>query len=92
MFEQILTAFIKTGKLTIISANGKVVHAGDPCGDAPPPDVVLRLKGRMTAFKIAMRPDLYFGEAYMDGSIVFEQGDLWDLMDLCGRNLIHRPS
>jgi cyclopropane-fatty-acyl-phospholipid synthase len=36
--------------------------------------------------KIGLRPDLYFGEAYMDGSLVIEKGTLWDLLDLCGRN------
>ncbi|MGH9550026.1 MAG: class I SAM-dependent methyltransferase, partial [Terriglobales bacterium] len=31
-------------------------------------------------------PDLYLGEAYMNGSLVFERGNLWDLLDLFGRN------
>jgi cyclopropane-fatty-acyl-phospholipid synthase len=92
MFEGLLTAFIKIGKLTIIRADGRIVRVGkitDPMTDL---DVVLRLKGRLTAFKIALRPDLHFGEAYMDGSLVIEKGDLWDLLDLCGRNLVHRAS
>jgi cyclopropane-fatty-acyl-phospholipid synthase len=92
MFESLLTAFIKNGRLTIVRTDGRTVRVGkitDPASDL---DVVVRLKGRWTAFKIALRPDLHFGEAYMDGLLVIEKGDLWDLLDLCGRNLAHRAS
>jgi cyclopropane-fatty-acyl-phospholipid synthase len=37
--------------------------------------------------KIAVHPDLYFGEAYMDGALVLEKGDLRQLLDLCSRNI-----
>jgi cyclopropane-fatty-acyl-phospholipid synthase len=49
-------------------------------------EVVVRLAGPMTPLKLALWPDLYLGQAYMNGSLVFERGDLWDLLDLCGRN------
>lgn len=87
MLGGMITAFIKTGKLTVHCADGRVLHAGETTNPKSDPDVVVRLKKRSTAFKIAVRPDLYVGEAYMDGSLVIEKGDLWDLLDLCGRNL-----
>jgi cyclopropane-fatty-acyl-phospholipid synthase len=92
MLERTLTRFIKTGRLTIIRANGHAMRVGEPLDSAPTLDVVLRLKRPLTALKVAFRPDLYFGEAYMDGTLVIEQGSLWDLFDLCGRNLVHRRS
>jgi hypothetical protein len=39
----------------------------------------------MAPLKLALWPDLYLGEAYMNGSLVLERRDLWDLLDL-GRN------
>jgi cyclopropane-fatty-acyl-phospholipid synthase len=92
MFEGLLTAFIKNGRLTIIRADGRTVRVGKITDPATDLDVVLRLKGHLTAFKIALRPDLHFGEAYMDGSLVIEKGNLRDLLDLCGRNLMRRAS
>ncbi|HUZ74894.1 MAG TPA: cyclopropane-fatty-acyl-phospholipid synthase family protein [Stellaceae bacterium] len=85
-----LMAFIREGGLTIVRPNGKVVHVGEHSDTQSSPEIILRLKSSWTAFKIAMQPDLYFGEAYMDGSLVLEKGTLWDLLDLCGRNLVHR--
>lgn len=92
MFERFLTAFIKTGRLTVVCANGRILLAGEATDSASGPDVVLRLKGPLTALKIALRPNLHFGEAYMDGSVIIENGDLWDLLDLCGRNLAQGPT
>jgi cyclopropane-fatty-acyl-phospholipid synthase len=40
----------------------------------------------MAPLKLALWLDLYLGAAYMNGSLVLERGDLWDLLDLCGRN------
>jgi cyclopropane-fatty-acyl-phospholipid synthase len=92
VLEQALTRFIKIGRLTIVRPDGRVLRVGKPSADAPHLDVVVRLSSSLTTLKVALRPDLYFGEAYMDGSLAIEQGSLWDLFDLCGRNLAHRRS
>jgi hypothetical protein len=34
-----------------------------------------------------LRPRLYLGEAYMDGSLEVQHGSIWDILDLCGRNV-----
>ena len=95
MLERMLKSFVKTGKLTIIRADGTKFAAGDITSDSDP-DIVLRLKTRWTEFKIAINPDLYFGEAYMDGTVEIEHGCLAGLLDLWGRNLeispLRRPS
>lgn len=89
MLERFLTGFIKQGRLTVILADGKIIRAGGPSNEVPA-DIVIRLKHARTVLKIALRPELYFGEAYMDGSLSLEKGNLWDLLELCGRNLAHR--
>jgi cyclopropane-fatty-acyl-phospholipid synthase len=39
------------------------------------------------AGKIALFPGLYLGEAYMDGGLRMEQGTIWDLIEIAGRNI-----
>jgi cyclopropane-fatty-acyl-phospholipid synthase len=90
MFERKLAAFIKTGSLTIIRANGRRIHLGETINSSPQLTVVVRLTRRFVALKLMLRPDLYFGEAYMDGALVIEQGTLWDLFKLCGQNFVNR--
>ena len=87
MLDRKLARLIKTGRLTILGLRRDPVVLGSLLPEAPHLDVVVRVKDRLTAAKIALRPDPYFGEAYMDGSLVLERGTLWDLLDLCGRNL-----
>jgi cyclopropane-fatty-acyl-phospholipid synthase len=53
--------------------------------------VVVRLT-RRGALRIALHPELGLGEAYMDGDLTFEEGDLWDLLSLVGHNLPERKT
>jgi cyclopropane-fatty-acyl-phospholipid synthase len=53
--------------------------------------VTIRIRDWRTAARLALNPDLYLGEAYMDGGLVVERGTIWDLLDLLGRNLAARP-
>jgi cyclopropane-fatty-acyl-phospholipid synthase len=92
MLERTLIRFIKIGRLTVVDSKGRRVCAGCLSEEVPQLDVVVRLATRLTALKIALRPNLYLGEAYMDGSLALERGSLWDLFDLCGRNLANRRS
>lgn len=85
MLQLMLSKFIRVGRLTVYGLGRNAKVFGQPASGTP--DVAIRLTNRRTAWKIAIRPGLYFGEAYMDGSLVIEKGSLWDLFDLCGRNL-----
>jgi cyclopropane-fatty-acyl-phospholipid synthase len=89
MFERMLTGFIKEGTLAIVRPNGKIIRVGRPVGPSDP-EIILRIRSSWSALKIAIRPALYLGEAYMDGTLVLEKGTMWDLLELCGRNLEHR--
>jgi cyclopropane-fatty-acyl-phospholipid synthase len=88
MLKRILQRFIKIGRLTVVTANGSTLTCG---GSAGGPEVAVRLMKRATAVKLALWPDLYLGEAYMAGDLVIERGSLWDLLDLCGRNIQKQP-
>src|SRR6185312_14910426 len=76
---------LRAGRLTVRYADGSAETFGD--GSGPP--VAVRLT-RAGALRIAMDAGLGLGEAYMEGELVFEQGDLWDLLTLVGRNLPNR--
>ena len=47
----------------------------------------MRLHDRWTGMRLALRPRLALGEAYMDGKLTVEDGDIYDLLDLLGRNM-----
>jgi cyclopropane-fatty-acyl-phospholipid synthase len=91
MLQRALDQLIKIGRLTIIGRDGARKHFGEIPAGEPHLDVLVRLKGRLTPAKLALDPDRYLGEAYTDGTLVIERGTLWDLMDLCGRNLARNP-
>ncbi len=72
------------GQLTIIDAAGKP-HVVE--GLRPGPSVTMRIHDRWTGLRLLLRPRLAFGEAYMDGKLTVENGTLYDLLDLLGRNM-----
>jgi cyclopropane-fatty-acyl-phospholipid synthase len=90
VLQKTLRRFIKSGRLTVIGPNGTRLRAGQVPAEEPHLDVIVRLKGILTPTKLMINPDLYLGECYMDGALVIEQGTLWDLLDICGRNLGRR--
>jgi cyclopropane-fatty-acyl-phospholipid synthase len=77
---------IKTGDLTVRLAGGRTHRAGDGTG----PPVVIRLSRRGLR-RIAAQPSVALGEAYMDGDLVIEQGNLWDLLEMAGRSGARSP-
>jgi cyclopropane-fatty-acyl-phospholipid synthase len=89
VLKSVLKRLIRTGRLTVIDADGTLIVCGEAAMGQP--DVVVKLTSRLTSLKLALWPDLYLGEAYMEGELVIERGNLWDLLDLCGRNLEKLP-
>jgi cyclopropane-fatty-acyl-phospholipid synthase len=79
-----LRRFIRSGQLTVIYPDGSRFSFGD--GSAVPP-IVARFTSWKMAGLVALNPDRYLGEGYMNGTLLIEQGGLWGLLDLCGRNL-----
>jgi cyclopropane-fatty-acyl-phospholipid synthase len=90
MLERVLRSLIKVGNLTVICSDGRRLEVRNSVNGTHP-HIVLRLKKRSTEFKIAINPGLYFGEAYMDGTVEIEHGSLAGLLDLWGRSLAISP-
>jgi cyclopropane-fatty-acyl-phospholipid synthase len=77
MLRLFLSQMIERGTLRVIWPNGASRTFG-----SGHPRAAVRLKGRLTPFKIGLRPELNFGEAYMDGRLVVEEGDLAELIEI----------
>jgi cyclopropane-fatty-acyl-phospholipid synthase len=86
MLRKTLRQLIKHGRLAVIRPDGTELQFGEVTAAEPRPDVAVRLKGALTSLKLALHPDLYLGELYMDGALVLERGTLLDLLELLGRN------
>ena len=83
LLAQFFHGFIKEGQLTLIDAAGRSHRCGDP---ARGPSVTIRLHDRGLHRKLLLNPRLSAGEAYMDGGLTVENGSIYDLLDLIGRN------
>ena len=73
---------VQNGTLTIVAPDGHIERVGNgkPC-------VTIRLNNPAVIPWIVLNPDLAIGEAYMDGSLQVEEGNIYDFLDLCFANL-----
>ena len=84
LLAQVLARVVNEGQLTIVDETGRSHRIK---GAKAGPAVTMRVHDRWTGIRLAFRPRLALGEAYMDGRMTVEQGDLYDLLDLLGRNI-----
>jgi cyclopropane-fatty-acyl-phospholipid synthase len=84
LLDKMLRRVIKKGELVVVDHDGKEYRYGAPSPDRPP--VKARLTDKGAAFHIAKDPRVGAGEAYMDGRLVIEQGDIRDLVLLIREN------
>ncbi|TAL35400.1 SAM-dependent methyltransferase [Phenylobacterium sp.] len=80
--QSVLKSLVREGDLTIKLPGGAELKLGD--GSGPP--LVARVTSAAWAARIAAKPGLGVGEAYMDGGLVLEQGDIDAFIDLIGAN------
>ncbi|MFT5181007.1 MAG: cyclopropane-fatty-acyl-phospholipid synthase [Alphaproteobacteria bacterium] len=86
LLANLLKGFVQRGRLKLIDAHGKTHEFGDDGGD----QVTLRLHDRASHRKLFFNPELAAAEAYMDGTLTFEDGSaIYDLLYLFS---INRPS
>jgi cyclopropane-fatty-acyl-phospholipid synthase len=85
LLDRLFSTLIRSGPLTVIDAGGGARTYGAPAPDLKP--LTIRLADRATARRIVRNPALGFGEAYMDGRLTIEGGDIRDLLDLIGFNI-----
>ena len=81
---KLLARTILHGRLTLIEAGGARHEFGTAHPDYP--EVVMRFADAGVARAIMRNPRLGFGEAWLDGRILFEQGDIASFLTLFRKN------
>ena len=79
-----LNNLFKKGGFVLIDANSKKYIIGSPDKSKP---LTLKLLNKDLHYKLLINPDLYFGEAYMDGSLVIENGSISEFLELAFQNI-----
>ena len=74
----------KEDGFVLIDANFKEYVIGKPKKANP---IRLKILDKKLHTKLLLFPDLYFGEAYTDGSIIIENGTLTDFLDIAMKNI-----
>jgi len=88
LLSSLLSRIIRVGTLEVVDANGRrCVFSG-----APGPRAAVRLHSRALPLKLFLDPDLRVGEAYMDGTLMIEDGTLADFAALLASNTRFRPA
>jgi cyclopropane-fatty-acyl-phospholipid synthase len=77
MFDRLLAHGIRRGRVTLIDHRGRRQTFGS--GE---PQVTIRIADAATDRALAFNPWLRVGEAYMDGKLTFEEGALYDFIEI----------
>ena len=87
LLARVLERIISVGRLRLVDASG----ASYTFEGAPGSNVTIRLRDPALHWKLIFRPRLYLPEAYMDGALTIEEGNLYDLIDLLAANVDAHP-
>ena len=79
-----LNKLFKIGGFVLIDANLNKYIIGSPEKNNP---ITLKLLEKKLNYKLLLFPDLYLGEAYADGTLIIENGNLTDFLNLALKNL-----
>ena len=78
LIGRLIGKLLKRGSITVIFPDGGRETYGPGGGKA----LTIRFRDRKVVFDILRNPRLGFGEAYMDGRLVIEQGTMLELLEL----------
>jgi cyclopropane-fatty-acyl-phospholipid synthase len=84
LLDKMLRKLLKKGELIVVDHDGKEYRYGAPEPGFKP--VQVRLTDSKAAMSIAKDPRIGAGEAYMDGRLVVDEGDIRDLILLIRYN------
>jgi cyclopropane-fatty-acyl-phospholipid synthase len=84
LLDKMLARLVKKGELTVVDHDGRTYRYGRPDPELRP--VTVRLTDRKVAFQIARDPALGTAEAWMNGRLLVEQGEIIDLVLVIRRN------
>ena len=79
-----LNKLFKEDGFILIDANSKKYIIGNPKKKVP---IILKLLDKKLHYKLLIYPDLYFGEAYTDGTLEIENGSLTDFLEITMKNI-----
>ena len=83
LLQFLLETFIRRGTFRVTTSRGTVLTFGDGTGQP----VAVRFASRAAEWAILLDPELKFGEAYMNGTFVVEQGSIADVLAIAlGQN------
>ena len=85
MADRLFRALIRSGSLTVTGPDGTSRRYGAPAAGLAP--VAIRIADRAAGRAIARNPALGFGEMFMAGRLIVEEGDIRSLLDLIGFNI-----
>jgi cyclopropane-fatty-acyl-phospholipid synthase len=76
LLSLLLRRFIRHGSFSVTTAAGKRYAFGDGSG----PSVAVRFASTKAQRAVLLNPELRLGEAYMDGTLIVEQGSIADVL------------
>ena len=79
-----LKNLFKEDGFILVDANSIEHVIGKPKKEIP---IRIRLLDKRLHYKLLLLPDLYFGEAYTDGSLVIENGSITEVLDIALKNI-----
>ncbi len=74
----------KDDGFVLVDANSNEYVIGKPKKENP---IKLKVLDKKLHLKLLLFPDLYFGEAYTDGSVIIENGSLTEFLDMTMKNI-----
>ena len=78
IISRLIGALLTRGRLTLVQPDGSRETYGPGGGK----ELTVRFADRRVAFDLVRNPRLNFGETYMDGRLVIEDGTILDLMEM----------
>jgi cyclopropane-fatty-acyl-phospholipid synthase len=82
LLDGLLKRFVKVGSLKLTDASGQTYHYEG----APGRRVSVRLTDPSLSRKLFFNPELHAGEAYMNGTLILEEGGIRDFLTLFAEN------
>jgi len=79
-----LNNLFKYDGFVLIDSNSKKFVIGNPIKEKP---ITIKLLDKSLNYKLLLNPDLYFGEAYTNGSLIIENGTLTEFLEIALRNI-----
>jgi cyclopropane-fatty-acyl-phospholipid synthase len=89
LLVELFKRIVNVGRLTVIDPHGR---AKVIAGREPGPSSTIRIHDAAAARAIAVNPRLALGEAYMDGRMTVEDGDIYSFLEFCAHNEVKLPA